>query len=239
MSFNYSPKIITNGLLFYLDAANSRSYPGSGTAWNDLSRIINNGTLVNGPTFSTNNRGIIGFDGSNDFVRLPINISSFVGGLSSITLNVWSRKNLGSGVRRVIMEIPMTSAVSKIFLEYQTDNTIRFGGRSQPSDAFQSKITTLSYPNNTWVLITGIINLAANDIKIYVNGVEQTTTGTPNFSQTTFSSSTGNNPTIAATSPNQALFFNGDISMVLLYNRALSATEVLQNYDATKYRYGL
>jgi hypothetical protein len=232
----YDGGIVTNGLIMYLDAGKSDSYPREGTTWRDISGS-NNGTLVNGPAFTPANGGSIAFDGVNDYATLPINVSSFVGGLSSITLNVWSRKNLGSGVRRTVMDIPMTTEVTKIFLEYQTDNTIRFGGRSQPSDAFQSKITTLSYPNDNWVLITGIINLAANDIKIYVNGVEQTTTGTPNFSQTTFSSSTGNNPTIAAISSNQSLVFNGNIAAVQLYNRALSETEILQNYNATKDRY--
>jgi hypothetical protein len=53
MAYNFSPKIITDGLVLYLDAANTRSYPGSGTVWTDLSRVGNNGTLTNGPTFNS------------------------------------------------------------------------------------------------------------------------------------------------------------------------------------------
>jgi hypothetical protein len=67
MAFNYSPKIVTDGLVLYLDAANPKSYPGTGTAWNDISRGGNNGTLVNGPTFDSTNGGSIVFDGVNDY----------------------------------------------------------------------------------------------------------------------------------------------------------------------------
>ena len=60
------PRIPTSGLIFYLDAANTRSYPGSGTTWTDLSGNGNTGTLTNGPTYSSANGGQIVFDGSND-----------------------------------------------------------------------------------------------------------------------------------------------------------------------------
>ena len=67
MPNNYGPRIVTDGLVLCLDAGNSKSYPGSGTAWNDLSRNGNNGTL-NGPTFNSADRGSIVFDGTNDYV---------------------------------------------------------------------------------------------------------------------------------------------------------------------------
>jgi hypothetical protein len=73
MAVNYSPKIITDGLVLYLDAANTRSYPGSGTVWSDLSRGGNNGTLRNGPTFNSGNGGSIVFDGVNDYASFPNN----------------------------------------------------------------------------------------------------------------------------------------------------------------------
>ena len=68
MSFSYSPKIITDGLVLYLDAANPYSYVSGSTVWNDISRGGNNGTLINGPTFSSANNGSIVFDGTNDYV---------------------------------------------------------------------------------------------------------------------------------------------------------------------------
>jgi hypothetical protein len=68
MAFYYSPKIVTDGLVLYLDAGNQLSYPGSGTTWTDLSRSQTNGTLVNGPTFNTGSLGSIVFDGVDDFL---------------------------------------------------------------------------------------------------------------------------------------------------------------------------
>ena len=66
MAFSYSPKIVTNGLVLCLDAANRRSYPGAGTAWTDLSGNNNHATLINGPIFNNINTGNIIFDGTND-----------------------------------------------------------------------------------------------------------------------------------------------------------------------------
>jgi hypothetical protein len=64
------PGIVTDGLVLSLDAANKKSYPGSGTAWTDLSGAGKSGTLTNGPVFSSDNVGIIDFDGSNDYIQL-------------------------------------------------------------------------------------------------------------------------------------------------------------------------
>ena len=68
MAIKHSPRIVTDGLVLYLDAANTKSYPGSGTTWTDISGKSNNGTLTNGPTFDSGNKGTIVFDGSNDYV---------------------------------------------------------------------------------------------------------------------------------------------------------------------------
>ena len=69
MAFNFSPKIVTNGLVLALDAANTKSYPGSGTVWSDLTPNGNNGALTNGPTFNSANGGSIVFDGTNDYLQ--------------------------------------------------------------------------------------------------------------------------------------------------------------------------
>ena len=85
MSYKYGPSIVTDGLVFYVDAANENSYPGSGTDWADLSGDAT-ATLTNGPTYSSNNGGYIDFDGSNDHVEVTgINVSA----LSTFTLEAW------------------------------------------------------------------------------------------------------------------------------------------------------
>jgi hypothetical protein len=87
MGFYRGPHIVTDGLILSLDAANNKSYPRSGTTWNDLSGNGNNGTLVNGPTFSSANGGSIVFDGTNDVVSTTL-VQTFV---NELTVETWYR----------------------------------------------------------------------------------------------------------------------------------------------------
>jgi hypothetical protein len=91
MALAHSPSIVTSGLVLCLDAANPKSYPGSGTTWTDLSGNGNNGTLVNGPTYSSVNGGSIVFDGSNDYISTAYSI----GTVSQQSISCWiSKTNL-------------------------------------------------------------------------------------------------------------------------------------------------
>ena len=85
MATDYNPSIVTDGLVLCVDAANTKSYPGSGTTWTDISSKGNNGTLTNGPTFSSGNGGAIVFDGTNDYV----DFGSQVANLSTSTISFW------------------------------------------------------------------------------------------------------------------------------------------------------
>jgi hypothetical protein len=71
MGLGHSPRIVTDGLVLCLDAANARSYPGTGTTWTDRSGNGNDGTLTNGPTFDSDNGGILSFDGTNENLTIP------------------------------------------------------------------------------------------------------------------------------------------------------------------------
>ena len=86
MGFYRGPKIITEGLSFYLDAANPKSYPGTGTSWKDLSNSGGNGTLTNGPTFDSGNKGSIDFDGTDDYITLS---SSLIPSTDDWTWSCW------------------------------------------------------------------------------------------------------------------------------------------------------
>ena len=90
MGLSHSPKIVTNGLVLALDAANNKSYPGSGTTWSDLSNTGKNLTLTNGPTFSAANLGSIVFDGTNDYIDVPINPSLFT---TEGTMIIWLKND--------------------------------------------------------------------------------------------------------------------------------------------------
>lgn len=86
MSVKGGPKIITDGLLLYLDAANEKSYPGSGTIWNDLSGNGNNGDLINNVVYDTENNGILLFDGTNEYCQLDDSLENQLNGIEEATL---------------------------------------------------------------------------------------------------------------------------------------------------------
>jgi hypothetical protein len=106
MAFNYSPRIVTDGLVLYLDAANPRSYPGSGTTWSDLSRGGNNGVLTNGPTFNSANNGSIVFDGTNDFIqcsnRTTINLGLTIETVIKTTSSTSTKSYIGDASNNVV-----------------------------------------------------------------------------------------------------------------------------------------
>lgn len=88
MAFSFSPKIVTDGLVLYYDAANPSSYPGSGNVIYDLSRNRNNGTLINSPSYDTTNGGSLIFDGTNDYIQFT---STYAG-----TICFWGIADVGS-----------------------------------------------------------------------------------------------------------------------------------------------
>jgi len=92
MAIHRGPKIITNGLILCLDAASTKSYPGSGTTWFDRSGNGNNGVLTNGPTFSSTNGGSIVFDGTNDYVQVAGSVT-----ISTGTFIAWVKRNGNQG----------------------------------------------------------------------------------------------------------------------------------------------
>jgi hypothetical protein len=231
MGFNYSPKIVTDGLVLYLDAANSKSYPGSGTTWNDLSRGGNNGLLVNGPTFDSGNGGSIAFNGTNNYVVVSPSASIPIGAAAR-SISLWFYTNIATWAN--------------------DSNTLFFYGAGSTGNAFG--IDFAPYPAmeiftwggagrdltfNTTFLQVGWKNLSvtyngSNTILIYENGVY---TNTLSLSSATTTPSSD----VYIGSINQASFanFDGKIATTHIYNRALTATEVQQNYNATKSRFGL
>lgn len=246
MSTLQNGKIVTDGLILYLDAANVKSYPGSGTVWTDLSRSELTASLVSGPTFNSANRGVIVFDGSNDYVNngnssifsfgngtndLPFSVSvwvlfSSVGG--STFKGIVSKDN---GTQREWALLENGSGKIRVFLKNTLNN---------PNINQQSIDSSTTYLTNTWYNIvftydgSGGSN-AADGMYLYTNGVVEFPT---NVTKGTYiaMSSTIANLNIGRYSTN---YFSGRISNTKIYNRALSAQEVLQNYNATKSKFGL
>lgn len=225
MSTKYSPQIVTNGLVLALDAANKVSYPSSGTSWYDLSGNANTSTLTNGPTFNSNNLGSIVFDGSDDYVSVPntinlgntFTISSFV----KLTNNNSDTSVTGTNANGSDNWFGINS--NKIYLFYtrltDVDNTALLGA------------TTLS--NGIFYQITAVINGATSIV--YLNGI-QDGTRTESF---TIASWNGTYAIGRRSSEVAQRYFYGNIANIVFYNRVLTATEILQNYNVTKTRFGL
>ena len=229
MAFNYSPKIVTDGLVLYLDAGNSLSYPGSGTTWTDLSRSMLSGSLVNGPTYSSANLGSIVFDGNNDYIDLGNpNLYKFT---TNFSISAWA---LYSQIK-----INWPAIIAKGDYAYRISANVdgtkfHFGINNSPTTSifFDS---TINFELNKWYYIT----LTFTNIKLtgYVNGIES---GNASFASPT---SCYNNPYNVRLGSNEqgagGRNWPGRISGVQFYNRVLSAEEILQNYNATKTRFGL
>jgi hypothetical protein len=230
MAFNYSPKIVTNGLVLYLDAANQYSYVSGSTSWRDISRGGNNGTLVNGPTYNSVNGGSIVFDGSDDYINCGTSFNNLT---TQLSINLWGKIN-GSPTDGVIVT------------KGENDGAItsNFGFQISPSSClrFYAKVSGASYTtidSNTNIRDNNINNYAltynAGTVIFYKNG---NLYSSHTFGLSSLPTTTG--PLYMATLKGYATgYFPGNIYSTQIYNRALSATEVLQNYNATKTRFGL
>ena len=243
MSFSYSPKIVTDGLVLYLDAANTRSYPGSDTVWVDLSRSGNTGTLVNGPTFNSGNGGSIVFDGTNNFVEFGDVLDL---GTNSMTVNQWVMLNTVSTqffLSKALANLQNYRFSTGVNFNSPTNRLVAFmqgnGGAGTDINPYGSTILSA----NTWFMATFVFERSST-IKIYYNGVLETLTGNATISQWNGLNFQSINPFRVGTytaSNNTGVYFptNGKIAITQVYHRVLTPTEILQNYNATKSRFGL
>jgi hypothetical protein len=228
MAVNYSPKISTDGLIFYLDAANTRSYPGSGTTWSDLSRGGSNGILTNGPTFNNENGGSIVFDGVDDFVSIPGTLT-----LTQATFVSWIRRN-GSqnGYNGIIVSRGGTGGNTTGMNFNSLGVMLGYTWNDVPNTyAWNSNLIP---PDITWCMVAVSIN--PTSAVAYLCTSSGITSATNNV---THASTTLAGLRVANDAIGFYRCFNGRISVAQIYNRALSSTEIAQNYNATKGRFGL
>lgn len=227
--FIKGPNVVLNGLVFYLDASNPKSYPGSGTVWTDLMNSGINGTLINGPSFITSsgspypsNSGSIVFDGTNDYVEL--NSNNIITGTNPFTFECfYTVINLNSG--------------GEIFGNYgagYTTNTIWI------SAEYGVYIDGAVYFPGSPIYGTNhmaVTRTSGGNVILYRNGV-QVNSGTLSSSI-----STGANFRIGSDTNSAGGFggerLNGRIYNQRLYNRVLTAAEILQNFNALRGRVGL
>ena len=219
MSFNFSPKTVSNGLVMYLDAGNAKSYVSGGTNWTDLSRGGNNGTLVNGPTFNSVNCGCMVFDGVDDYVTSSISL------LTTFSFSVFVNRY----TTRVLNESFMSTTGN--LNRFIFSDGLGFYWRIRLLDGTYTNLSTGSnyVKLNTWYNIS--VTYDGDVVNFYKNGQL-----THTFSGISVYEEFGNTLYIGANLTNSA-YFNGAVATTQIYNRSLSATEVLQNYNATKTRF--
>ena len=225
----YGPKIATSGLVLYLDAANKFSYPGSGTNWKDLSGNSNNGTLTNGPTFSAGNMGTILFDGTNDYVA---SFSTQISGTGSKTICafIYPTTTSRAGICGTRSPAAPTGDGWVFAINRTTAGNLTYFHTNGTNIEIAAGISI-----NTWFYVCATYSTTTATAILYKNGYQL---GSPVTSFSTINSSPFNgivgDEEQSATTP-----FKGNIANLSIYNRALSAAEILQNYNATKSRFGL
>jgi hypothetical protein len=215
-------KIVTDGLVLALDAADRNSYPGSGTTWNDVSGNANNGTLTNGPTFNSDNGGNIVFDGTNDYVGFGA-----IGSLSSFTANYWF--SVSAFTLEGFFLITSDNSIG-LSVRSATGNTLAYWDGNSTAGIYGVGATVLQ--TNTIYNGTFVRNSSTGLKTIYLNAnTDFTGSAVNNLTNTGFS--LGYYPQASRGG------LNGRVYSVQIYNRALSATEVAQNYNTQKSRFGL
>lgn len=230
-------KIVTSGLVMYLNAADRNSYPGSGTAWNDISGNTNNGVLTNGPTFNSANGGSIVFDGIDDFVNCASTNFNSISAFAFIRPNQRTGTNYPTIIAKWQNPPDQRSWILGIDTPTGKLNSAicSNGVYSISTIKHYYSVSSISYGQWQQVGMTfdnGTFNL-------YINGQSISVTKPYDASITTIYNS--NVTTKIGDSIDGALDFkySGNIANAMIYNRALSASEILQNYNATKTRFGL
>jgi hypothetical protein len=244
-SSNIRIPIITANLVMNLDASNSSSYPGSGTTWTDISGNGKNATLVNGPAYSSANSGYIVFDGTDDYAT--ISSPSPLSGTKLFTFEIWIyftsiTGNFGSGGPKAAFlfaggtgdgagqpEFSIQSVNSSSF----TPNNIFYGRGGGGTTGSLSISVSSSISNGKWYQIV-LVRSASDAETLYLNG---SSIGTGNVTNSLTDGTTvfGGLPGV----PNYSAYLNGRIANIKIYDKALSATEITQNFNAIRGRYGI
>jgi hypothetical protein len=230
----FQPNIVTNGLVLNLDAINPNSYPQSGTIWYDTSGNNNNGTLTNGTSWTPNGaQTSFSFDGVDDYVNC--------GNPSILNFNNQKNITVSSWIYPMGTSNSNANIITKAYqwyLNFNNDRKIRVGFYTS-SNTFSTFYSNSILSLNQWYNVLWTYNGA--NIVLYINSIVDTTT--PETSNISNGLGVNCNVLLGAEanfcgSP-ETRYYNGRIANTQVYNRALTAQEVLQNYNALKSRFGL
>jgi hypothetical protein len=227
MGLGHGADTVRNGLVLHLDAANPKSYPGSGTTWHDLSGVDNNGTLANSVGYSTNNKGYMTFDGVDDYC--DVGTSSTLKP-SYITVSTWINFSAISSNNRVLSDWHQNGNNGDRWIFYTATSTqVQWYIHTTVGGDVGLPFTVNL---NQWYNLTGTFN--GSTTALYVNGELFLSTSKSGILVSGSSQSVR-----IGRQAESGGSHNGSISHVKIYNRALPAVEVRQNFNAFRGRYGI
>ena len=212
MGIAYNTSLVTDGLIVYVDAANPRSYSGTGNTWYDLSGSNNHMTLVNGVAYSTNNGGIMQTDGTNDYIVLsPFN---------QVTTN-----------HTIMAAVRYSGATrGRIITSFSNNWLLGHWNNQNPVYYAEGWMVGPGVASNTnWQITTGVENYSSDVWSMYING---------SLSVSNSNGSQGPNGLCLGAWLGSGEYSTAEISFLMFYNRLLTADEIKQNYNAIKKRFG-
>ena len=219
MGFYRGPNIVTENLTFAVDAGSTRSYPGSGTTWENLGSSGSDVALTNGPVFNAANGGYFEFDGTDDYAYSNSTSFDITG---NVTINSWIRHD---GTGNQYGNYISNSANSGYRMRRNGTN-----GSNLWIYASGNAVNGGAIYDNIWYMVTGVFS--STGLRAYINGVLVAS------NTTVYSSSFGGSFFIGAYAVGSEIF-GGDIASAQVYSSALTASEILQNFNAQKSRFGL
>ena len=233
MTISYGPSLVTNGLVMYLDAANPRSYPGSGTTWYDIS-----GGGINLTTSGGNGNGNFPTYQSNTFSFASPN--ALYNSVNQTNLNITNNITIASWVNQTNLVtyggiiVFGTGSAEQYSLNSDATNGFSFGTNWPGTWYLTYPTGTLAKATGTWIYVC--VSFASGTTTWYINGTLNTTVSQGINSLTLVS---GGYVGVGDNFPGGQEYFNGLISTIKVYNRVLSSAEITQNFKAHRGRYGI
>ena len=229
MAIISNPSLVMSGLILALDAANTKSYPGSGTTWTDISANGRVGTLTNGPTYNSANSGSITFTAASSNSVLLTGSTA----VSQATFTVWLRR---SGSQNDYAGILFTrggvsSSISGLSFFSTVNNLAYNWNNAVASYSFNSGLTV---PDGVWCMAA--LSLTSTAATLYLCQSSGTTSATNTLAH---SSTTFDGLKLGWDGTASSRYMNGSIASAHLYNRALSASEIQQNFNALRGRFSV
>ena len=225
-------RIVSDGLVLSLNAADKNSYPGSGTTWFDTSGNNKTTTLTNGPAFNGANGGYIAFDGADDF-------GSITGGFYAITLGngdiawtttAWIKTSTSANGLGAGSVISNSSGGPVYSMMGVNAGKIVYWSYHPSLGGWYSNLGNTTVNNNAWHMLTWV-NYSNSTMQMFVDGI---------LDSSTFSSLSGNNNPLDIIGASWAAYFAGDIACLYINKGvSLSQSQITQNYNAQKSRFGL